>query len=108
VTVRDWVDSRTPPPPAVLLNGVSAALGSDVDADVERTAEVCLLAAERALRAIIQARRFGRDGALDLLVVDALTTYAYEYASAAAPAADVGIEAEHGIRRFGDIAADHG
>lgn len=106
MTVQDWLDSRTPPP-AVLLTGVRDALGNDGACDVERTTEVCLQAAGRALRAIVDAGRFDRDGALDLLVIDALTTYAYEYASAA-HAVDVGIAADDGIRQFGDIAAAHG
>jgi hypothetical protein len=107
VTVRDWLDSRTPPPPAVLDDGVRAALGDDVAADVQRTTEVCLRAAERALRAIVETRRFDRRGALDLLVVDALTTYAYEYASTRS-ASDVGSAAEEGMRHLGEIAAAYG
>ena len=107
MTVQDWLDSRTPPPPAVLLNGVRAALGNDLSTDVDRTTEVCLGAAEQALRAIIDARRFEREGALDLLVVDALTTYAYEYASST-QVTDVGSAADEGIRQFGAIAAAHG
>jgi hypothetical protein len=107
VTVLDWLESRRPPAPAVLLSGVRDALGDDVAADVERTTEVCLGAAARALRAILDARRFDRDGALDLLVVDALTTYAYEYATAA-PGLDLDAAAEEGIRQFGEIAAANG
>jgi hypothetical protein len=56
---------------------------------------------------MIEERRFGREGALDLLVIDALTTYAYEYASVAS-SSDVAIAAAEGIRQFGDIAATHG
>lgn len=107
MTVQEWLESRTPPPPAALLHGVRAALGSDADARHDQTTDVCLRAAERALRAIIDAGRFDRDGALDLLVVDALTTYAYEYASVA-QAADLGRTATDGVRRFGEIAATHG
>lgn len=107
MTVRDWLDSRTPQPPHALQRGVRAALGEDCDASVERTTEACLRAAERALRAILDARRFDRDGALDLLIVDALTTYAYEYASAAG-AVNLDLAANDGIRRFGDITPSHG
>lgn len=106
MTVQGWLDSRLPPP-AALKNGVRAALGEDAAADAERTSQVCLRAAERALRAMIEERRFGREGALDLLVIDALTTYAYEYASVAS-SSDVAIAAAEGIRQFGDIAATHG
>jgi hypothetical protein len=107
VTVQDWLDSRAPQPPAALKQGVAAALGRDAHADVERTTVVCLRAAERALRAILDTERFGRDGAMDLLVVDALTTYAYEHASAT-QTSDLGVAATEGIRQFGEIAAAHG
>lgn len=106
MTVQEWLDARTPPPPAALQHGVRAALAGEANADERRTTEVCLGAAERALRAILDARRFDREGAFDLLVVDALTTYAYEYASVAR--SDLGTVANEGIRRFGDIAAAHG
>lgn len=89
------------------MHGLRGALGVDAEADVKRTTEACLTAAERALRAIIDAERFGRDGALDLLIVDALTTFAYEYATVAQDA-DLGAAADGGLRRFGDAAAAYG
>jgi hypothetical protein len=107
VTVQDWLDARVPAPPAVLMHGLRTALGADAGADAERTTEACLSAADRALRAILDAEHFDRDGALDLLVVDALTTFAYEYATVA-QGADLGALAGAGIRRFGDAAAPHG
>lgn len=107
MTVQEWLNSRVPQPPATLAQGVRAALGNDIGADAARTTEVCLRAAERALRAILEAERFGRDGALDLLIVDALTTYAYEHASAS-DATDISVAADEGIRLFGSIAAAHG
>ena len=106
MTVREWLDSRAPSPPAALKDGVCAALGPGCDADVTQTTRVCLDAAEGALRAILDSRRFDRNGALDLLIVDALTTYAYEYASLS-PSAELGNVANEGVRRFGDFAA-HG
>lgn len=107
MTVRDWLDARTPSPPAALTEGVCAALGDACDADVAQTTRVCLGAAERALRAILESQRFDRSGALDLLVVDALTTYAYEYASLTR-SQELGRVANEGVRRFGHIAAAHG
>lgn len=107
MTVQDWLDARTPPPPDALKAGVQAALGEDIDADAARTTEVCLRAAERGLRAILDAERFDRDGALDLLVVDALATYAYEYASGA-HVSDLGRAANEGLRQLGGAAAAHG
>jgi uncharacterized membrane protein len=106
VTVRDWLDSRTPPAPAALKAGVCAALGDACEADVTQTTQVCLGAAERSLRAIIESHRFDRTGALELLVVDALTTYAFEYASSRS--SDLGSVANEGVRQLGNIAAAHG
>jgi uncharacterized membrane protein len=107
VTVRDWLESRARSAPATLQAEVVSALGNDIEADVTRTMQVCLRAADRALRDILDARRFGREGALNLLVVDALTTYAYEYASSSA-ATDLGGAALTGVHRFGEIASTYG
>ncbi len=58
-----------------------AALGPDADAADRQIPDVCLAAAARLLEQMLVDQRFGREGALDLLAADALTTYAYEYAS---------------------------
>lgn len=81
MNVRDWVAQRTPQPPAALVGRMFDFLGDDVASDASRTAELCLAAAERELRRLVDAGRFGRDSALDLLAIDALTTYAFEHAS---------------------------
>lgn len=81
MTVREWIAGRTPPPPASLSARIQALLGSDADADETETGEVCLAAAARALDALLAGARFARASALELLAIDALTTYAYEHAS---------------------------
>jgi hypothetical protein len=81
MTVRDWVELRTPRPPAALVQRMFEFLGADVSSDAQETAELCLAAAERALSSLVETGRFGRDSALDLLAIDALTTYAFEHAS---------------------------
>lgn len=81
MTVREWVEQRTPRPPAALVGRMFQMLGDDVAGDATRASELCLSAAERALRGLVESERFGRDSALDLLAIDALTTYAYEHAS---------------------------
>lgn len=81
MTVREWVAQRTPPPPSTLTRHVFAVLGRDADADEAKTADICLVAAARALDGLLSENRFDRESALDLLAIDALTTYAYEYAS---------------------------
>lgn len=63
------------------MQHVLAALGAEADAPERETAQRCLNAAERLLSSIVAEERFSRDGAVDLLTVDALTTYALEHAS---------------------------
>jgi hypothetical protein len=55
----------------------------DSDLAREPTPDVLLSAAERLLRELTSRPSLGRDSALDLLTVDALTTYAIECAAAA-------------------------
>jgi hypothetical protein len=59
------------------------ALGPDAEVSAARLPEVCLAAAARSLDRLLAEGRFGRDSALGLLAIDALTTYAYEHASSA-------------------------
>jgi hypothetical protein len=79
----EWIARRAPAPPATLTRQVLAALGRDADADETQTAELCLAAAARSLDGLLSESRFTRESALDLLAIDALTTYAYEHASQA-------------------------
>ena len=81
MTVREWIVRRTPAPPASLTERLLTVLGPDADSAESQTAEICLAAAARSLDALLSAGRFARDSALELLVIDALTTYAYEHAS---------------------------
>lgn len=81
MTVREWLERRTPRPPQTLTTQVLAALGADAEADEAQTAEVCLAAASRTLDGLLSENRFARESALELLAVDALTTYAYEHGS---------------------------
>jgi uncharacterized membrane protein len=84
MTVREWVERRTPCAPSTLLARVLSALGSDAARDASEVAETCLTAAARELNALLAAGRFARDSAIDLLAIDALTTYAFENASESA------------------------
>lgn len=81
-----------------------AAVGNDAQADAAELPRACLLAAQRTVRELLAARRFGRDGALDLLTADALATLAYEHASITGTAASLGALADDGIRGFADTA----
>ena len=93
-TVRDWIANRTAQAPATLVRQMIAALGADADAPEARTAEACLAAAGRSLDAIVSEQKFGREHALELLAVDALTTIAFEHASQGAPSQAEGEEGE--------------
>jgi len=108
MTVGDWIAARVPAAPESLQDRVRQALRSDVDAPGARTADVCLRAAAAILRGLIEGRRFGRDSAADLLAVDALMTYAFEYASAHGTASQLAELARRGEHLIGEIALQHG
>ena len=109
MTVREWLAARSPDAPEVLTNRVLALLGGDADQPAGRSAEVCLSAARRALEALLEAGRYERDSALDLLAVDALTTFAFEHASeAAAGGAEIRHLAVDGARALSGIVAANG
>ena len=83
MNVRDWIvqQSASPRTPAALTERMLAFLGDDARRDAAEAADACLSAATRALKELLNAGRFERDGALDLLAVDALTTFAFAHAS---------------------------
>lgn len=81
MTVRDWIEQHTPTPPAALTARMLAILGDDATRDAKDAAVSCLAAAKRTLEELLGAGQFGRETALDLLAVDALTTFAFEHAS---------------------------
>ena len=81
MNVRDWIEQHTPAAPAALTARILAILGDDARRDATEAAESCLAAATRRLDDLLNAGQFGRETALDLLAVDALTTFAFEHAS---------------------------
>jgi hypothetical protein len=83
VTHPRWRDAVSPPPPAALAAAVESHLASPDPA----TPEAYLEAAERLLAALLKQGCVSRENALDLLVADALVTYAFEAASDETPAA---------------------
>jgi hypothetical protein len=109
VTVREWVEQRTPRPPAARARRMLEFLGDDVARDVSRTAELCLSAAERALRELVSTERFGRESALDLLAIDALATYAFEHASRSGVSEPELLQfTRRGAQLIGRVAVQHG
>lgn len=81
MTIAEWIARRSLQAPPALTQQMLTALARDADADEARTAECCLAAASRVLEVILADGRFARAHALELLVVDALTTLAFEHAS---------------------------
>ena len=102
-TVGDWLASRTPAPPDILRDLVAAALGTKAKRRVADTEAVCLDAAERVLMRLFSKGFAGRGDAPDLLVADALVTYALEFA--AEVSRDLGSRATSAIRRFGALSS---
>jgi hypothetical protein len=80
VTVRDWITGRAAGVPAELTTRILALLRADADKDAVAAGQLCMAAATRSLDELLAAGRYGRDSALDLLAIDALTTYAFEHA----------------------------
>ena len=76
-----WLDARRPVPPAALRARIDAALGGDLQAEVDEVSEALLAAGERLVRTLLDEDATSRGSALDLLAADALVTYAFEAAS---------------------------
>ena len=85
------------------MDSMLAALGPDAEQPAARGHTACLAAAARALDSLIEKRGFSRENALDLLVIDALATLAYEHAAESATSIDVlDALADLGTKRFGE------
>jgi hypothetical protein len=105
VTVKDWIASRKPPAPPALMHQILRLLGPDAELAEGRTSERCLAAAARGLEQLLLERRFAREDASTLLAIDALTTYAFEYASHSATSQrELEQLADQGTRTFARLA----
>jgi hypothetical protein len=81
MTLAEWLDVRSPAPPAALRDRIEDALGDDLFGEATDVPETCLAAAERLIRVLLGEKATSRESALDLLAADALVTYAFEAAS---------------------------
>ena len=88
MTIREWLDSRAPLPPAALADALRAELAADLDAPAADAPPVLLRAGERVLKRVLQADRQTPAIAPDLLLADALVTYAFEAVAESAAGAD--------------------
>ena len=75
-TLREWLASRKPKPPAQLAERLAEIVGDEAF-DGAASANVLIERGIQTLRSALS----DRDGALDLLAADALITYAMEAAA---------------------------
>lgn len=108
MTVRQWVAQHSAQVPEALTARVIELLGARADEPASHAGEVCLSAARQSLDQLLSSGRYQRDSALDLLAVDALTTFAFEHASeASASSAEIKAMAMDGARALAGIAPAH-
>ena len=102
MTVGAWLRERASAPPELTARIVEV-MSDRLDAASEHAPAIFLAGAERLLDELVARPSAGRESALDLLTVDALTTYAFEAASAMPES--VPARASEAMRRFARIAA---
>ena len=100
MTVGEWLEARTPRPPAALIARLRAVLAESLGESSEHVPDVLLAAGERVVAELLQSNSTSRDSALDLLTADALLTYAFEAAGS-----DVPTIARRATEAMGRIAA---
>lgn len=80
MSVPDWLSHREPVPPRVLQDRIEALVRA-VPVQQATPGQTLLAAAELALARLVRTAPADRTSALDLLAIDALVTYALEYAT---------------------------
>jgi hypothetical protein len=76
-----WLDARRPAPPAALATRLREVLGDDLRRPAAEAADLALERGARLLGELLRDGSAGRASALDVLVADALVTYAFEAAA---------------------------
>ena len=104
MTIREWLNTRTPAAPTALAARMQSALGAQLDRDSSHTVDVCIEAGISLARTLITDGSTSRETALDLLVADALLTYAFE--AAAEQSLDIDVSAESAMTRISAIAIE--
>lgn len=82
-SVRSWLRSRTPEPPAALARKLAQCLDAAPDAVLagDSLAEIAGRLGLATLRTVVQRQGVAYDSAMSLLVADAFVTYAFEAAA---------------------------
>jgi hypothetical protein len=83
--ISDWLDGRVPAPPDALAARIREKLGSVAAEEVESLPPRFIEIATTIARGVVSDGRQDRSTATDLLIADALVTYAFEYAAASGP-----------------------
>ena len=102
-TVRAWLDARDPAPPPALAGRARDLLDETGALQLRQSPEPFLAAAESLLARMLREGCDTRGSALDLLVADALVTWAFE--SAAEGDADLRALAGDAMGRIASLAA---
>lgn len=101
MTLGEWLDARDPQPPAALAEAVRIELADDIAADISEAPGALLRAGERVLSRVLKAEPQTPAIAPDLLLADALVTYAFE--AVAKSAAGVDEFARDAMSRLGGL-----
>ena len=88
MTLGDWLDARDPAPPAALADALRAELGEALGVPIAEAPGALLKAGERVLERVLRAEPQTPAIAPDLLLADALVTYAFEAVAESASDAD--------------------
>ena len=103
MTSEQWLAARPEQPPAALAEAIRAALPPMKRGEQDRPAGRFTAAASQLLPQILAGECKARSGALDLLTLDALLSYAMEAASSTAQACERA--ASEALDAIGDAAA---
>ncbi|HET7586060.1 MAG TPA: hypothetical protein VFK13_14185 [Gemmatimonadaceae bacterium] len=104
VTIAEWLESRTPRPPAELAARLGDALGAAAARNAASAYDAMLDAAERMLAELTLHPCVERGQAMELLTADALITYAFE--SAAEAPEQVAARARQALVRLAALAPE--
>jgi hypothetical protein len=88
MTLGEWLDARDPAPPAALADALRAELAAELDLPFSNAPGALLKAGERVLERVLKAEPQTPAVAPDLLLADALVTYAFEAVAESASGAE--------------------
>ena len=90
---REWLSSKSPQPPNALASAVHAAVEDTERVAGNKLPDEFIAASRRMLPKVFQGGCEARSGALDLLTLDALLTYAMETAAGSGETERIALEA---------------